>query len=60
VIATAVGQHEKAAAYLAKATSMQQMLLPSERKILAVTQAFNPISDSTNIETNQQLTRANR
>jgi tetratricopeptide (TPR) repeat protein len=60
VIATAVGQHEKAAAYLAKATSMQQMLLPSERKILAVTQAFNPISDSTNIETYQQLTRANR
>jgi tetratricopeptide (TPR) repeat protein len=60
VIAAAAGQREKAAAYLAKATSMQQMLLPSERKVLAVTQAFNPISESTNIETNQQSSRANR
>lgn len=60
VIAAAAGQREKAAAYLAKATSMQQMLLPSERKVLVVTQTFNPISESTDIETDQQLTKANR
>jgi lipopolysaccharide biosynthesis regulator YciM len=37
VIASAAGQSEKAAAYLAKVTLMQEMLLPSERKILVTT-----------------------
>jgi tetratricopeptide (TPR) repeat protein len=60
VIAAAAGQREKAATYLAKATSMQQMLLPSERKVLAVTQAVHPISDSTRVETTRQLTKENR
>jgi tetratricopeptide (TPR) repeat protein len=48
VIASAAGQSEKAATYLAKATAMQVMLLPSERKILADTQSAKPVSISGN------------
>ena len=56
VIASAAGQSEKAAAYLAKATAMQEMLLPSERKILAATQSAKPVLTSGNrdLETIQQ------
>jgi hypothetical protein len=60
VIASAVGQSEKAATYLAKATVMQQMLLPSERKILAATQSVNPIFGSKEVGTTQQSTKENQ
>jgi len=54
VIAAAAGQSEEAARYLAKATTMQEMLLPSERKILAATQLAKPVL---NLETTQQSTQ---
>jgi tetratricopeptide (TPR) repeat protein len=56
VIASAAGQREKAAAYLAKATMIQEMLLPSERKILAATQSANSVlaSGSKDSGTTQQ------
>jgi Flp pilus assembly protein TadD len=59
VIASAAGQSEKAATYLAKATAMQQLLLPSERKILAATQWAKPVSISgnKNLETTQPSTK---
>ena len=59
VIASAAGQSEKAAAYLAKATVLQKMLLPSERKILASTQSANQVlaSDSKELGTTQQSTK---
>jgi tetratricopeptide (TPR) repeat protein len=59
VIASAAGQREKAATYLAKATAIQEMLLPSERKILAATQSGKPIltSGSRNLEIIQQPTK---
>jgi tetratricopeptide (TPR) repeat protein len=62
VIASAAGQSEKAAAYLAKATAMQEMLLPSERKILAATQSPNPVfaSGSKDLGTNQKSTKENQ
>jgi tetratricopeptide (TPR) repeat protein len=59
VIASAAGQSEKAATYLARATAMQEMLLPSERKILAATQSAKPVSISgnKNLETTQPSTK---
>ena len=56
VIASAAGQRKKAAAYLAKAKVMQEMLLPSERKILAATQSANSVfaSGSKDLGTTQQ------
>ena len=59
VIASAAGQREKAATYLAKATAIQEMLLPSERKILAATQSAKPVLTSGNrdLETIQQPTK---
>jgi tetratricopeptide (TPR) repeat protein len=46
VIAAAAGQAEKAAAYLAQATTWQEMLLPSEKKILTATRPAKPILSS--------------
>jgi tetratricopeptide (TPR) repeat protein len=62
VIASAAGQSEKAAAYLAKAKVMQEMLLPSERKILAATQSANPVfaSGSKDLGTTQHPTKENQ
>jgi lipopolysaccharide biosynthesis regulator YciM len=60
VIASAAGQSEKAATYLAKATVMQQMLLPSERKILAAAPSANLIFGSKAVRTTQQSTKENR
>jgi tetratricopeptide (TPR) repeat protein len=53
VIASAAGQRERAAACLARATAMQEMLLPSERKILAAAQFAKPVSipGNKNLET---------
>jgi tetratricopeptide (TPR) repeat protein len=55
VIASAAGQRERAATYLARATAMREMLLPSERKILAAAQSAKPVSipGDKNLETTQ-------
>jgi tetratricopeptide (TPR) repeat protein len=62
VIASAAGQREKAATYLAKATAIQEMLLPSERKILAATQSAKPVltPGNRNLETTQPSTKENQ
>ena len=62
VIAAAAGQKEKAATYLARATAMQDLLLPSERKILAAAQLPSPIfiSSRTSLETNQPSAKVNQ
>ena len=62
VIASAAGQSEKAAAFLAKATAMQEMLLPSERKILSTTRPPKPVltSGNKNLETTQPSTKENQ
>jgi tetratricopeptide (TPR) repeat protein len=59
VIASAVGQYEKAVTYLVKATAIQEMLLPSERKILAATRSAKPVftSGNKNLETTQPSTK---
>jgi tetratricopeptide (TPR) repeat protein len=44
VIASAVGQSEKASVYLEKAKVLQQTLLPSERKLLAAPSSTNQTS----------------
>ncbi len=55
VIASAAGQNEKAATYLEQATTLQQMLLPSERQILtAAKQAIHPSFGSQGVKTTQQ------
>jgi len=48
VIAAAAGQAEKAAIYLAQAAACQEMLLPSERKLLAAAWSAKPVSNSSN------------
>jgi tetratricopeptide (TPR) repeat protein len=60
VIAGAAGQSEPAATYLAKAAAMQQTLLPSEKKVLAATQAANRLAGNARVETTQQSTKENR
>ena len=60
VIASAAGQRENAATYLAKAAVMQQMLLPSEKRILADAQSANPLFSSKDAGTTQQSTKANQ
>jgi tetratricopeptide (TPR) repeat protein len=62
VIASAVGQRDKAATYLAKATAIQEMLLPSERRILAAAQSAKPVlaSGNRNLETTQPSTKENQ
>ncbi len=47
VIAALVGQHEEASRWFAKATAMQQMLLPSEREQLTTAAAALPSPPST-------------
>jgi len=55
VIASAAHQNERAAAYLEKATTMQEMLLPSERQILAAAkQAAKPTFGSQAVQTTKQ------
>ena len=59
VIAAAAGQSESATTYLTKAAVMQQMLLPSETRILTATQSASPLFRSEDAGTTQRSTRKN-